>query len=97
MGININLDIDLIVEGVETAVKLNFANCVSMLQLSLTDMVFYPIIENFKIGEAYASESKIGDIDISGIKKAINMGAKILVPLLNVFLAGGIPFPESLF
>jgi len=97
MGININLDIDLIVEGKETAVKLMFADCISMLKLSLTDMVFYPIIENFKITDAYATESKIGEIDISGIKKVINMGAKILVPLINVFLAGGIPFPESLF
>ena len=97
MGANIGLDMTFIVEGQGTAVRFNFVDVISMLQLTLVDFRFYPIIESVKIGDAYASESQIGEIDITGLKKTFNMFMKILVPLVNVFLGSGIPFPQELF
>lgn len=97
MGATIGLDLDFIVEGQGSVVKLTFADIETMLEVSLTNFTIYAQIDQASIGDVFASDSQIGDIDTRSMKTFLNLGLKLAIPLINVFLAAGISFPQSLF
>jgi len=65
--------------------------------MTLIDFRFYPVIDTINIGALTALDSQIGEIDTRSMKLLINSGLKVMIPMINLFLANGIPFPQSLF
>jgi hypothetical protein len=65
--------------------------------LTLTNFIFYPVIESLNIGDIYATDSQIGTIDTRSMKLLINSALKVAVPMINLLLAKGINFPQTLF
>lgn len=58
-------------------------------EVSLTNFTLYIQFDSWNIGDVTAEESQIGDIDTKAMKTLINLGLKIVVPMLNLLLSKG--------
>jgi len=64
-----------------------------MFHFKISNYTLFPDIETLKIGDIAARESAIGEVDTKSMKTFLNMGMKVLVPVINGYLKDGFEIP----